>query len=325
MTRDIAPDDSRDNVASGQTSLNQQRRLVAASGVAPPAPPLGQRSRDVTNGRDHSERSPEKDLKREPALRLPTGRQREPVALGAQRYLLRGSEAQTLAAVGTFRTVFARDLGHYENAATRDADVHSLQTQELVDRRTVHVKGEPEPVEVLTLTAAGKRLLESQRTLSSEPDTQQFYAGWVRIRELLHDASLYRMAEAERRRIDHEGGVVRRVVLDHELKAQVYRTLNRTPAVSEDAWEQSRDTLAAAHDLTVTNGHVQFPDVRMEYETAAGERAHVDLELVTEHYHAAHLGGKRAAGFTLYSLGGARSGRAGGTPHDPRRRGSLSR
>jgi hypothetical protein len=254
-------------------------------------------------------------------VHLPTGPRREPVRLGSARYQLRGSDVETLVAVGTFRSVFARDLTHYDNAATREADVRALQAQGLIDRRTVHLKSEAAPVEVLTLTPAAQRVLEGHRVGRGHPsDTQQFYAGWVRIREIAHDASVYRMAQAARGRIEADGSVVRRVILDHELKAQVYRSLNRTPDVSEDAWEQRRAVLAEAHGLIVVKGTLQFPDVRLEYDTTAGERAHVNLELVTEHYRAAHLNGKRAAGFTLYRLGGTGSGRRGGTPHDPRRR-----
>jgi hypothetical protein len=162
---------------------------------------------------------------------------------------------------------------------------------------------------------------------------QQFYAGWVRTREVAHDASVYRMVMAERDRIEANGGHLTRVVLDHELKGRVYRELNRPqePSTPEGTSgvtcgsDEHRDAVAAANDLTVADGHMQFPDARLEYETATGERAHVDLELVTEHYHAAHLAGKRAAGFTLYRIGGSASGHAGGTPHDPRHRGGRSR
>ena len=67
--------------------------------------------------------------------------------------------------------------------------------------------------------------------------------------------------------------------------------------------------LAAEHDLHVVDGHVQLPDVRLEYETAAGERGRVDLELATNHYRAGQLAAKQQAGFTVYSAGG-RHGRS---------------
>jgi hypothetical protein len=133
--------------------------------------------------------------------------------------------------------------------------VRSLQPQGLIDRRNLLLKGEAAPVDVLALTRTGKRLLEAHRVRPGQPsDTQPFYAGWVRVREIHHDASLYRMAQTARDRIDAEGGVVRRVILDHELKAQVYRKLNRTPDVSEEAWAQRRAPLAEAHGLAVVKG-----------------------------------------------------------------------
>jgi hypothetical protein len=48
-----------------------------------------------------------------------------------------------------------------------------------------------------------------------------------------------------------------------------------------------------------------------------------DLELVTEHYHRGHVGGKAAAGFRMY--GGRSASTRGGRPHDPRLAGRLVR
>jgi hypothetical protein len=233
-------------------------------------------------------------------VQLPSNARREPVQVGELVYHLRAFEAHTLTAVGTFRTLFARDLEHYAREHTRKADVRSLHEQGLIVRRRLAIKGESKPLDVLALTSAGKELLEHHRLVNVEKQ-QQFYAGFVRPRELRHDASLYRVVAAERNKIESAGGKITRVILDHEFKNRLYTN-------SEEA-----NTL----QLNVLNGHVQLPDARVEYENAAGERAHIDLELVTEHYHAAHLSGKRAAGFTLYRIGGSRSGRSGGTPCDP--------
>ena len=93
----------------------------------------------------------------------------------------------------------------------------------------------------------------------------------------------------------------------------------------EEASAESRQArladLARAEDLPVVDGHVLLPDVRIEYDTASGERSKVDLELTTDHYHAGQLAAKARAGFTLYSasghagrgvasLGGGRGGRS---------------
>lgn len=270
-------------------------------------------------------------------VRLPVTRDRAPVDMGAKRYQLRGSEVETLAVVGTFRVVFARDLEHYPNERAREDDIRALHGQQLIERGRLILKDERAPVDVLTLTAAGKRLLESHR---APDDAQRFYAGWVRSVTLPHDAGIYRMATVERRRIESAGGHLTRIVLEHELSARVFRELYRPTQNSHTvtgertilahsvnpahgSTEADRSALAAAHELPMADGHIRFPDVRLEYETATGERAHRDLELITDKYFGPHLTATRAAGFTLYHLGGTRSG--GGAPYGPRRRRSVSR
>ena len=61
---------------------------------------------------------------------------------------------------------------------------------------------------------------------------------------------------------------------------------------------------AAACHLPVVHGDVEIPDVRVEYRDADGRTGRVDLELVTDAYHAGQIAAKRAAGFTLYSAHG---------------------
>jgi hypothetical protein len=126
------------------------------------------------------------------------------------------------------------------------------------------------------------------------------------------------MADAERRRIEAGGGRVRRVLLDEDLKRLVY---GRAAADGRDGQPSSaaRQSAARAHGVPVVRGAAQIPDVRLEYETAEGTRAHVDLELVTEHYTAGAVRTKAAAGFTVYragSLGGVALTGAGAAPQD---------
>jgi len=129
-------------------------------------------------------------------------------------------------------------------------------------------------------------------------------AGWGKACELVHDANLYRMYLVEEARILREGGTIQRVILDDELKQRLYRELNdRGEPLAESRQARLAD-LARAEDLPVVDGHVLLPDVRIEYETASGERSKVDLELTTDHYHAGHLATKARAGFTLYSASG---------------------
>jgi hypothetical protein len=80
---------------------------------------------------------------------------------------------------------------------------------------------------------------------------------------------------------------------------------------------------ADARQLPIIDGHLELPDLRIEYETPDGRIESRDLELITEHYSRGQLAGKAQAGFSLYraaGIGRVRSGgssRTGGTPADP--------
>ena len=104
------------------------------------------------------------------------------------------------------------------------------------------------------------------------------------------------MAETER--LARSGHTVRRVVLDAELKGQLASARNRP---GTDAPEARTETAARALQLRVVDGSVQIPDLRLEYETREGTRAHVDLELATEHYKPGQVAAKAQAGFTIYA------------------------
>jgi hypothetical protein len=55
---------------------------------------------------------------------------------------------------------------------------------------------------------------------------------------------------------------------------------------------------AREHDLPYDDGHVRFPDARIEYEDRDGRWRHEDLEVVTGHYRGAHAGTAAKSGFT---------------------------
>lgn len=255
-------------------------------------------------------------------LALPRTDAREPVHHGGQTYHLRGSESAALATIGAFRVVPAADLDTVP--AGRDVwhgDVRSLSDQGLVDRARVAINGEP--THVLTLTRAGKALLDDRRENRDGDRSQQYHAGFVKPRELAHDAQLYRLYQAEAGRIQGEGGRIVRVVLDYELKHDYQTFLNRPGRAHDADASDEVETFAAMARLPVVNGHLELPDLRIEYETPDGRLEYRDVELVTEHYSRSQIAGKAQAGFAMYraagrghSAGGA--SRTGGTPHDPR-------
>jgi hypothetical protein len=81
--------------------------------------------------------------------------------------------------------------------------------------------------------------------------------------------------------------------------------------------------VAAVQGLHVEDDRFVFPDVRLEIEDGDGTVRTLDLELVTEHYHRGHVGGKARAGFRMF--GGRSAGSRGVTPRDPHAIGKLFR
>jgi hypothetical protein len=257
-------------------------------------------------------------------LDLPRGSVRQPVGVDAHTVTLRGSEVRTLAVVGAFRVVDARDLGD----AGRDrwhGDLEHLRRQQLI-ALTPHLLG-GERTALVTLTDTGRRLLETHRHRRSDGPIQSYYAGLAKPREASHDAQLYRVYTSAAVRLEERGLRVRRVVLDYELKRTYQRFLqdgNRGDGRNSGRPTRDRDEIrawAAAEGLPMVRDHVQFPDVRIEYEHPDGRRDHEDLELATGHYNSRQMAAKRASGFTLQRSTAARLGsgksRRGGAPFDP--------
>jgi hypothetical protein len=110
------------------------------------------------------------------------------------------------------------------------------------------------------------------------------------------------MFQAEAEKIRASGGDIRRVVLDYELKQNVYRPLAKArPSLSPFAYSRRQQEVAQQNGLKVVRGRVLLPDLRIEYATRDGEPAHVDLELATAHYRGQAVRGKIEAGFKMYA------------------------
>lgn len=254
-------------------------------------------------------------------LTLRPGPTREPFEHRGRTYHLRDSDVRILATIGTFRVVRADDLQALQSS--RDAwvgDLGHLRHEGLISARTVPVNGDP--VAVVILTREGKGLLDAHLDRSEDGRTQAFHAGLVKPRELGHDAQLYRLFQAEAARIEAEGGRIERVVLDYELKRDYQSFLNRPDKPTDVDREDDVRAFAARRGMTVVDGHLELPDLRIEYEGPSGEALHRDVELVTEHYSRSQLAGKARAGFSMYRAAssgrlGSSAVRASGTPHDP--------
>jgi hypothetical protein len=227
-------------------------------------------------------------------LTLPRGEERELVEFRGREYTLNGSETRALATVGAFRVVSPADFGPDHGRDARHGDWRHLADQGLLTRETL--TDQQGSREVVALTREGKDLLDAHATPGRDGQRQEYYAEVVKPRELRHDSQLYRVFQAEAARIEDEGGRITRVVLDYELKRDYQQFLNRRDRESDgegdDDLMRDRMAFAEANDLTIVRGHLELPDLRIEYETEDGRLEHRDVELVTEHYPRSQLAGK---------------------------------
>jgi hypothetical protein len=286
--------------------------------------PRGGRSGGTARLRGHLSEDGRDALTRQ--LDLPRGEARERVTVGSRTYTLRGSDVRVLATVGAFRVADARDLAPAVSGGDRwHGDLEHLRSARLITLTPHVIDGER--TALVTLTRAGQRLLEGHRHPPAQESPQAYYAGLVKPRELTHDAQLAGLYAAAGDRLQAEDARVTRVLVDYELKRDYQRFLHRADAEGPrtagrpDRTPDEIRAWAAAHDLPMNGGRVQFPDVRIEYEHPDGRRDHEDLELATGHYNGRQMAAKQAAGFRVQRSLGSRLGsgksRRGGRPFDP--------
>jgi hypothetical protein len=249
-------------------------------------------------------------------LELPRGLEREVVLDRDHRYEINGEESRTLAATGAFRVVPERDLRDPRDVSldARHDRLGHLRDEGLI--RTVSLDGRERAV---TLTARGRRLLDTHRRAGGDARHQAFHAGVSRPRELTHDASLYGAYLRAEERLREQGAEIGRVVLEQDLKREYQCFLqehNRGRSDSDgrpDRDPREIEEWAREHNLPYFDDRVHFPDFRIEYELEGRDR-YEDIEVLTEHYRGAHAANRARAGFSCY---GGRGG-GGGRSFDPR-------
>lgn len=258
-------------------------------------------------------------------LDLPRGRERETVLLGDEAFNLNGSEVRTLATIGAFRIMAVDDLrdGRDGPAALWKGDLRRLRASGLV--ATVAPSERDTRTPVVTLTDRAKELLEAHRSPDHEP-AQTFHSGVLRTRELAHDTQVYRAFERSAERQAERDARILRIVLEQDLKREYQRFLqepNRGRSDSDGRVKRTPEEVrqwAEEHELSVREGHVQFPDLRLELEMPDGRREIEDIEVTTLHYRGLQASAKASAGFTRYRSSGGRIGGRGG--HSGARRGT---
>lgn len=259
-------------------------------------------------------------------LDLPRGCERERVRDRDRVYDIDGSEARMLATVGSFRVVAERDLSALRDDARKPRQsIRHLEEEGLIRRSALDANDR-----AVVLTDRGRDLLEANRSIPRDERTheprQTFHAGLRKPRELTHDVKVYRAYERAENRVRNGGGRVRRVVLDYEMKRDYQRFLherNRGKKECDGRPDREAEEIvrwAQEHQLPYDeDGHVHFPDARVEYEDRDGRSRFEDLEVVTPHYRGAHAGGAVRSGFTCYlSFGSGVGGRGGGAGWSPR-------
>jgi DNA-binding PadR family transcriptional regulator len=251
-------------------------------------------------------------------LDLPRGRDREQVRDRERVYEIDGAESRALATIGAFRVVAESDL--YD--IREDAQGSKWSLKHLENEGLIRASSLSSDDRTVTLTDRGRDLLEAnryERDGHGREPRQTFYAGVRKPRELTHDTKVYRAYQRAAERLRDGGGQVRRVVLDYELKRDYQRFLhehNRGKKDCDGRPDREPEEIARwarEHELPYDDGHVRFPDARIEYEDRDGHSRHEDLEVVTGHYRGAHAGAAAKSGFTCYlSIGCSVGGRGGG-------------
>lgn len=259
-------------------------------------PDLERASRGSKCDREHGQ--PERDTGPDSARSCGFDRLRTLYRGRGREYSLRASEVQTLTDIGKFRVVPEDDLarfGYQGNCSYMESDVRSLSRQGLVEQRTIEGHSSYS-AKVLTLTKEGHRLIERAQLVSSRQAT---YHGFLKPKEARHDADLYRLYQKVAKEIERTGGKVRRVVLDFELKKDLYQTLSRMRPDKDQRYE--RISIAGRFDLKVVNGKIPIPDLRIEYEDDCRDIHRLDLEVATRDYRPQGLGEKAKAGFHMFA------------------------
>jgi hypothetical protein len=222
---------------------------------------------------------------------LPAGARRVLVPHRDGLYALRGSEVNLLRILGRFRAVRTCDL-QTSPRVTRE-DVTSLTKQGLVMHTRLASPPGSRGEQVLMLTAAGRRLLRD-----ADAPHERYQMSGAKRRELAHDALVYRLYRDTCARIEAAGGRVEHLRLDDDLK----RALYARPTGEERELEAGELRAARAEQLglPVLDGHVQIPDLQLEYRDREATLHRLCLEIVTPSYKAHHIAAKARAGFVLH-------------------------
>ena len=212
-------------------------------------------------------------------------------------------DRDTIADVGMYRAVSYTDISehHYDNHpyVTRRAVNRMVRDGLLEEHEATGPQGHT--FTVLTATARGRDAAHRAALDAGHVPEQETWTGLVKPAELSHDTAVYRAVLDERARIEAEGGRVVRVRLDAELKSRVATATETARAAGGDrAAETAKAAAAQELGLPMKDGHVMYPDAQLDIEDSDGIGGRVNVEIASDHYHAAAIVAKAGAGFALH-------------------------
>jgi len=285
----------RENARDSEVRPSREERRQESSGTGVSVG-RGPTDGSSPNSPERPERPSQTSPERSPERRTQYGH-------GGRTYSLRSSEIAAMRDIGTFRTVDVRDLGRFVyggDEARLRYDLASLRAQRLVEEKNLF-RAHRSARKLVTLTAEGERLV---RKASGLPEDQRIYHGFVKPKELDHDADLYKVYQKAAEEVREKGGKLMRVRLDFELKESINRAKEAARHLSGDKRQRLLTAVAEEHGLSIDDTTIHLPDIQVEYETRDGGVERQNLELLSRNYREDGIRGKAAAGFKIYARSG---------------------
>lgn len=251
-------------------------------------------------GEDSGSPSPERPIARHQERAVRNSRRRTEHRDRDKSYWLRSSEVAAMTDIGRFRAVDVRDLAKFVYSGDERRltyDMESLRQQGLIEEKTL-LRAHRSARKLVALTAQGERIV---RPLSGLPKEQRLYHGFVKPKELDHDADLYKVYQRATEEIRAGGGKPGRVRIDFELKESINRARESASYLPIAERNERIHRAAQEQGLRVDGGRVHLPDMQLEYETKDGRLERENLELLSQNYREQGIRGKAAAGFRIYA------------------------
>ena len=217
-----------------------------------------------------------------------------------------------IADVGLYRAVSYTDLSeqHFDGHpfATRRLVTQMKQAGLIEEHEARGPAGNT--FKVLTATKRGRDAAYRAAVDAGHAAEQRTWSGIVRPAELSHDTAVYRAALGERARIEAAGGRVVRVRIDAELKAVVATASEKARAEGGDrAADAARFEAAHELGLPMHDDRVMYPDAQLDIEDRDAVSGRVNVEIASDHYHAAAIAAKAGAGFAMHGSSRSAAGK----------------